>query len=83
VIIHQPETTQAGNEICISARVTYDNHPGDIPDRLWFCYPDVYAAFITDRADTFAVGMLMLAMYLGEDVEVRGTISPRLLSGMQ
>src|SRR5690554_6654447 len=49
-------------------------------DTLWFSIPAKYEnALVLDRYDAFLVGMLYPAMVYGEDIEVRGKVSERLL----
>jgi hypothetical protein len=38
---------------------------------------------VTDRSDGFAVTLLLPVMFLGEMLEIRGHLSPKLLSGME
>lgn len=83
VIIHQPEIESKNGRIRISAVVDLQNSQINIPDVIWFEVPEDYQEFITNRADGFAVALLLLAMALGENIEVRGVLSPRLAYGMQ
>ena len=49
-------------------------------DQLWFSVPNKYSEYLTDdRYDAFLVGMLYPAMMYGEDIEIRGSVSERLL----
>lgn len=49
-------------------------------DQLWFSVPNKYTEYLTgDRYDAFLVGMLYPAMMYGEDIEIRGCVSERLL----
>lgn len=83
MIVHAPEMRSENGEVCVSARVELQTRGVNIPEVLWFKFPESYDEFVTDRADAFAVSSLLLAMTLGEDMEVRGVLSPRLVSGMQ
>ncbi|MCJ7626150.1 MAG: hypothetical protein MUO76_21875 [Anaerolineaceae bacterium] len=83
MIIHPPEITTEGDEISISARIEYEQTVPDIPDRLWFRYPLSCADYLEKRCDVFAAGLVLVAMHLGEDMELRGSISPKLLYGLQ
>jgi hypothetical protein len=78
LIIHQPETETAQGKVTISAKIEFD-HPGYRgPDRLWVKYPEEYAQWLTGRADGFLVALFLMGMYFGEDIEVRGEVSPLL-----
>lgn len=49
-------------------------------DQLWFSVPNKYSEYLADdRYDAFLVGMLYPAMMYGEDIEIRGSVSERLL----
>jgi hypothetical protein len=54
----------------------------DLPDELWFAIPQQYETYLTERSDAFIAGLVQTAMALGEDVEVRGAVSPRLMYGL-
>ena len=83
MIIHQPELVLSGNRIKYSAKIETTSRLAGIPDRLWFSFPDEYKDYISERSDGFLTSLLMLAMYLSEPVEVRGSISARLAYGLQ
>lgn len=83
MIIYKPELTSKDNEIIISVRVEFKNTKIAVPSRLWFKFPTSYRDYITDRTDGFVVGLLPVAMILGESIEVEGTMSQRLAHGIQ
>lgn len=83
MILHPPETHTANGEITLSARVETRPNSLNLPETLWFTFPEEYAPHLTGRIDPFAVAMYQLAMYLGEDLEVRGALSPRLMYGLE
>jgi hypothetical protein len=76
------EITIENGEVILSARVTFDRPLLNKPDRLWFSFPEKYAPFVTRRSDAFAVGLILLAMYSGENLIVEGELSPRLVRGL-
>ena len=83
MIIHTPQTRTLNGEICVSARIELRTKGVDVPDTLWFTFPEEYGRFSSARADGFAAALLLVAMRYGEDMDVRGVLSPRLLHGMQ
>jgi len=83
MIIHKPEITEENGEICVSAQVEIQSTEYQFPDKLWFKFSDSTREFVTDRADGFAAALLPLAMTLGEDLEIHGLLSPRLLRGLK
>jgi hypothetical protein len=76
------EITIQNGEVVLSACVTFDHPLSNKPDRLWFAFPEKYAPFVTRRSDAFAAGLVILAMYSGEDLHIEGELSPRLARGL-
>jgi hypothetical protein len=83
MIIYSPEIIKNNDEICVSARFELETVRFRGPDTLWFSFPKKYSQFSTGRADGFAASLLLLAMLYGEDMEVCGALSPRLVHGME
>ncbi|MBI9043695.1 MAG: hypothetical protein JEZ06_04370 [Anaerolineaceae bacterium] len=48
------------------------------PEHIWYRVPEKYAPFLSTNSNAFLVAGLLAGMYFGEDIEVRGTTSPRL-----
>ena len=82
VIIHPPEITIKNGRVSVGAAIELQTEI-NLPKVMWFEFPANYQHFVTDRADGFVLASLMLAMLLGEHIEVRGVLSPRLAYGMQ
>jgi len=82
LIIHIPEITEENGKICISSRVEVQDATTNFPEKLYFKFPGDHREFVTSRADGFAASLLLLAAALGEDMEIRGEFSPRLLHSM-
>jgi hypothetical protein len=83
MIIHPPEIIQEKGEIKISARIETSKVIPHFPDTLWFSFPESYKPYITPRSEAFLLAMLIPAMYFNENIEVRGTISPKLAFNLQ
>ena len=83
MIVHKPIITEGENEVCVSAKVDTKNHNIKLPDVLWFKFQKGYKEHVTDRSDGFAAALLPIAMALGEDLEIKGIVSPRLAFGMR
>lgn len=83
MIIYKPEITEANGEICVSAQVKIRASDRTFPNTVWFKFPKSYNEYVTNRADCFATLMLPLAMRYGEDLEIGGALSLRLLNGMR
>jgi len=79
MIIHEAEIIRDGGEITLQARIETQNPGIGLPDVLWFRYPEQYQNVISDRADTFLSALILVGMAVGEDLECKGELSPRLL----
>ena len=79
MIVHQPVVRTDRDEVCLFSRVRVMGR--DMV--LWFRFPCRYKDYVTGRTDPFAALLLPLAMLLGEDMEIRGEISPRLAYGLK
>jgi hypothetical protein len=74
MIIFPPELQFHENLARVSARFIADGKE----DSLWFEVDKKFADYlVTDRIDAFLVGLLPLAMRLGEDIELRHPVSQR------
>ncbi|MCJ7622936.1 MAG: hypothetical protein MUO76_05505 [Anaerolineaceae bacterium] len=82
MIVHQPIITQHEGKACISCRIEIHQKAVTLPDTLWFRFPESCYDYIAQRSDGFAVAMLLNTMYFGEELEIRGVISPKLLYGL-
>jgi hypothetical protein len=78
MIVHQPTIRKADGDICCGARLEMQRPLQHLPQELWYCFPEKYASHLSPRADAFTPTALLVAMYAGEDLIVRGPISPRL-----
>ncbi|MCP4140511.1 MAG: hypothetical protein GY755_09510 [Chloroflexi bacterium] len=86
MIIHQPEMINKDGEILFSTCVEVQS-PSlasiEMPERLWFSFPESYQDYISWQSDGFIASLILRAMSLGEDVEVRGETSARLAYGLE
>jgi hypothetical protein len=82
VIIFEPERTPVEDRVRVSARVEFRTPPPNAPAELFFELPQSRIDWLSDRSDAFLLALLLPAMQQGEDVEVRGAVSPRLLLGL-
>ena len=82
MIIHAPEISSRSDGITASARIEFHTKVSGMPDSLWFKFPQDQSELVSDRADGFVVAMLLIAMRHGENIRVRGALSPRLRAGM-
>lgn len=65
------------------APISIDSDSGDWPRELGFEYRDGDEAALSTLADAFLVGMLPIAMRLGEDIRVEGPVSEPLAFGLE
>lgn len=82
MIIHQPETIEENGQFIVSARIEYERDYG-MPNELWFSVDEDLFAHVSGRADIFLSTLIRVARAIGEDIEVRGELSPLLLFGMR
>ncbi|MEK6255701.1 MAG: hypothetical protein N2C13_00100 [Chloroflexota bacterium] len=82
MIIHQPETKKENGQFIVSSRIEYfgDN---DMPNELCFGVDEEHASLVSSRSDIFLSTLVRVARAMGEDIEVRGELSPQLLFGMR
>lgn len=81
MLIHRPEIVQRDDVIELSARIELERTVPGAPERVWFAVQARYAEHVSDRGDPFVPVALPIALALGEDLELRGRVSPRLLDG--
>lgn len=82
MLIHEPEIAITEGEICLSARIEPTVRIPHLPERLWYRFPETYQSYISARSDSFLLSLFLLAMYLGEELQVEGTVSPQLAHNM-
>src|SRR5581483_878952 len=82
MIIHPLTPTLENGELCVSARIELEKPPYDFPKILWFRFPEAHAHLVSDCPDGFAIALLSTALHRGEDIHVRGTLSPALTYGL-
>lgn len=82
MIIHNPKITSGNNEIMVSSRVEFQSRNVNLPPELCFKFPLANEDYISDRSDGFLIAMILMAMQAGEDIHVKGVVSPRLLTGL-
>lgn len=78
MIIHQPETITQNDHTIIWTKIELKNHRENFPDILWCRIPSQFADGISLQSDAFLLPGLLAGMHFGEDIEVRGNVSPRL-----
>ena len=84
MIIFEPRTrTSDGGTIEVRARVESKVPPRDGSSDLVFEYALPSPEWITPRADGFVAALVLRAMTVGEDIEVRAPISARLARGLE
>ena len=81
--VFEPRITEQGDQIQVSARVEINSSSTEFPETLWFSFADRYRHQVTDHLNGFAVALVPLAMTLGENLQVEGVLSPRLLRGLE
>ncbi len=83
MIIHPPEFRTENGETLLAARVETATRIPGLPAELWYKFSPQYKDFISANADAFVTALVLFAMQLGEDIEVGGPVSPRLIYGLR
>jgi hypothetical protein len=82
MILHTPVLSKQDGQVLVAARVETQSAIPNLPKELWYRFPERYEEMVGARADGFAATTLLTAMYCGEDLNIRGPISPRLAYGL-
>jgi len=78
MILHTPTMGKRDGQITISSRFEMQSPVPDLPKELWYRFPDSFEPYLALNADGFAATALLVAMYAGEGLNIRGPISPKL-----
>ena len=82
MIVHIPTMRKQDGKVTIAARFELRSPLVYMPEYLWYQFPEQYEPNLSPRVDCFAATALLVAMYTGEELTIRGTISPRLAYGL-
>ena len=78
MIIHQPEKITQEDQTILWAKIELEKEVERFPEYLWYRFPNRHAKYLSAHCDAFLVPGLLAGMYFREDIQVRGTVSPRL-----
>lgn len=82
MIIHSPEIFIEGEHATLKSRVEWHSLPSHIPEMAWFRYPAEHSKHLSEGSEMFAAALIQTAMFYGEDLEVRGAVTPRFAFGL-
>ncbi len=82
MIVHPPTLTENSGEICIASRFEMEAPLPYLPKTLWYRFDKMNQEWLSPRSDGFAATALLVAMYAGEDLTIRGPLSPKLAYGL-
>jgi len=75
MIINPIEVSESDGKVKIQSLIEYSSKK----KYLWYSIPKKFSQYVTtEKLDGFLVGVLLLAMRLGEDIDVKGAVSERL-----
>ena len=75
LVIDKPEIKRRGKETVVFAEYAINNDR----NHLWFSVSEEYEKYlVTENADAFVIGLLLLAMKNGEDIQVNASMSRKL-----
>jgi hypothetical protein len=78
MIIHEPELLKRNGHAILFSKVELAHFPISFPEFLWFRLPDQFSPFLSLQSDAFLIPCILAGMFFKEDIEVRGSVSPRL-----
>ena len=78
MIIHEPEFLKKDDHTIVFSRIEMRHPIVNFPDALWYRVPDRFSQYLSTQSDAFLIPGLLAGMYFQEDIEIRGTVSPRL-----
>lgn len=78
MIIHQPELLTQDGHTVVHARIEMEKPRENFPYHLWYRVPERYEQHLSLQSDAFLIPGLLAGMYFKEEIEVRGTVSPKL-----
>lgn len=79
MIINQPKLNFDNGLAIYSADINFYNES----HRIEFSVSDRYKDMITETSDPLLIALLIPAMYIGEDIVIRGAVSKKLLYGIR
>ncbi|MBI5929853.1 MAG: hypothetical protein HY862_11120 [Chloroflexi bacterium] len=80
--IHTPVFETRDGYTFLASHIQFEHTLAGVPDWLWFRVPSSLNPYLVGRSDPFVSALLILAMWLGEDIEIQGPVSPRLMYGL-
>lgn len=83
MIIQPAHTFKKNNQVCVHARVEWARQPFACPAELSFTIPVEFASYVPRDMDAFLTALIPVAMYVGEDIHIHGSISATLLYGIR
>jgi len=78
MIIHQPEVITQNGLTLVCTKIETAHRQSFFPEYIWYRVPVRYSGYLSLQSDAFLVPVLLGGMILGENVEVRGVVSPKL-----
>jgi len=82
MIIHKPRVEKKDDKVRVSAYIEVETKK-DYSGTLWYEFDKEYEEYISGSSNGFIAAMLFLAMHLGEDLQVKNRMSPKLAYGLK
>ena len=78
MILHKPAVIHQDDYSILWVKMEMENPRVDLPEYLWIRVPSAYGEYFTCQCDPFLPSALLAGMYYGEEIHVRGAVSPSL-----
>ncbi|MBW3021058.1 hypothetical protein KY334_07215 [Candidatus Woesearchaeota archaeon] len=82
MIIHEPKIEKKGNKVKVSSYIEVEKRK-DLSNYLWYEFDKEYEQYLSESLNGFVSSMVLFAMYLNEDIKLKGKISPKLDYGLK
>jgi hypothetical protein len=76
--IYPPDLVTAQGWTTLTAQVELPSTLPDLPDQIWYAFPEQYGGMVQAHADPFVTALLPFAMFKGEALHVCGSLSTQL-----
>lgn len=81
-MIFKPQIKIINDQVVLSSKVETDTPDANWPSEVYFAYPESYKDGISQTNEPAAAALLLVSMLLGEQLDIRGAVSPKFARGL-